>query len=231
MLDKEQLKKEIMDVVASEKAAFEKKLNVYKELEDPTEQDYAKLNAEWIASLERIKQIYDKNNGKDSLFLRNTINPLLKLLDEAVENQQQVEQINQPAEVTFKQKPLQPHQTRVYVVLYQADGGDLSKWVMQIMSLPKLLATRPVYLDENDARQACRIGNDAMTKGYLSIIVNKDQILHDELAERRKDQNNNSLELLKDTAIRDDGEIEYLVLGRERYRWLSNQLLPMFAAP
>jgi intracellular multiplication protein IcmQ len=230
MLDKERMKKEIMDLVQTEKDNFEKKLEVYKQLDDPTEEDYAHLNADWLASLKRIKICYDKNNGKDSLFLRNTITPLLKMLEEAEgsEKAAQAEAAdNDPLQ--YKQRPLQPNQQRVYVVLYQADGGEMSRWVVQLLSLPKLLATRPVYLDEDDARQSCRVGSDTMTKGYISLVVDKDSILQDEIALRRKDQSDKQLVLLKDNAIENGGEIEYLVLGRERYRWLSNQLLPMFA--
>jgi hypothetical protein len=227
MLDKERMKKEIMDLVQSEKESFAKRLEVYKEIDDPTEDDYAQLNTDWIASLERIKACYDKNNGQDSLFLRNTITPLLKMLEESKEDQQ----IAVDADINsleYKPKPLQPNQQRVYVVLYQADGGDMSKWVAQLLSMPKLLATRPVYLDEDDARQACKSGGDTMTKGYISLIVNADSIMQDELALRRKDAMDKQLVLLKDNAIENGGDIECLVLGRERYRWLSNQLLPMF---
>jgi|GEM_PF-4126591 len=228
MLDKERMKKEIMDLVQSEKNNFEKRLQLYKNLENATDGDYADLNADWIASLERIKTCYEKNNGQDSLFLRNTVTPLLRLLEEAKSNQNMtIESSANPLE--FKPKDLQPNQKRVYVVLYQADGGDMSKWVVQLLSMPKLLATRPVYLDEDDARQACKSGNDAMTKGYISLIVDNDSIMQDEFALRRKDAADKQLVLLKDNAIENGGEIEYLVLGRERYRWLSNQLLPMFA--
>ena len=41
-----------------------------------------------------------------------------------------------------------------------------------VIIFAKLLATRPIYEDENDARQACKVGNDAMSKGYVSLIVN-----------------------------------------------------------
>ena len=135
----------------------------------------------------------------------------------------------QTAVLQFKPRALESHQMRVYVVLYQAGGNDLSKWVVQLLSLSKLLATRPVYLNEDDARQASKLGNDTATKGYVSLIVNKDAMINDELAQRRKDTANRALILLKDTAIERGGEIECLVLGKERYRWLSKQLLPMFA--
>lgn len=229
MLDKERMKKEIMNLVQQEKEAFDEKLAAYKDLDEHTEEAYAQLNADWIASLERIKACYDKNNGQDSLFLKNTVSPLFKMLEEAKGEQGLAAAEEAEQGLDAKQKPLQSNQQRVYVVLYQADGGDMSKWVIQLLSLPKLLATRPVYLDEDDARQACRSGSDSMTKGYISLVVEKDSILQDEFALRRKDRTDKQLVLLKDNAIANGGVIECLVLGNERYRWLSNQLLPMFA--
>lgn len=230
MPDKEQLKKEIMNVVRDEKNRFQKALENYKLLDDPTEEEYANLNAEWIASLERIKAKYEQNNGQDSLFLRNTVTPLLKMLEDIKGEQadkEAKEQANNP--LNYKPRPLKDDQERVYVVMYQANGGDISQWVLQLLSLQKLLATRPIYEDENDARQACKGAVDSMSKGYVSLIVNKNAIMHDELAQKRKDHAGRALVLLKDTAIDEGGEIETLTLGNERYRWLSNQLLPMFA--
>ena len=229
MLDKERMKKEIMDLVHTEKEGFEKRLEAYKDMDDPTEEDYAVLNADWIAALERIQACYDKNNGQDFLFLRNTIAPLLKMLEEARETDGSSDHEAATVPLEYKPKLLDSSLQRVYVVLYQAQGGDMSQWVTQLQSLPKLLATRPVYLDEDDARQVCRTGGDSMTKGYASMVVKKDSIMQDEFALRRKDQSDKQLVLLKDNAIENGGEIECLVLGVERYRWLSRQLLPMFA--
>ena len=229
MLDKERMKKEIMDLIHTEKESFEKRLEAYKDMDDPTEEDYAVLNADWIAALERIQACYDKNNGQDFLFLRNTIAPLLKMLEEARETDGSSDHEAATVSLEYKPKLLDSSLQRVYVVLYQAQGGDMSQWVTQLQSLPKLLATRPVYLDEDDARQVCRTGSDSMTKGYASMVVKKDSIMQDEFALRRKDQSDKQLVLLKDNAIENGGEIECLVLGVERYRWLSRQLLPMFA--
>jgi intracellular multiplication protein IcmQ len=227
MLDKEAMKKEIMDLVHTEKLRFEKRLEAYKDIDDPSEEDYVQLNADWLAALERIKICYDENNGQDSLFLRNTVAPLFKMLEEARQANGNASEDEAEASLEYKPRSLDPSLERVYVVLYQAQGGEMSQWIPQLLSLSKLLATRPVYLDENDARQSCRSGSDSMTKGYVSIVVKKDSILQDEYALRRKDQSDKQLVLLKDNAIENGGQIEYLVLGNERYRWLSNQLLPI----
>jgi hypothetical protein len=228
MLDKERMKKEIIDLVHAEKQSFEKRLEAYKAIGSSSEEAYAKLNAHWLEALERIKACYDKNHGDDFLFLRNTIAPLFKMLEEARE---EAHAFDGEIITALSQEPkiVDATMQRVYVVLYQAQGGDMSQWIPQLLSLSKLLATRPVYLDENDARQACRSGHDSMTKGYVSMVVKKESILQDEYALRRKDHADKQLVLLKDNAIENGGEIECLILGNERYRWVSKQLIPVFS--
>ena len=228
MLDKEQLKKQMLDLIEEEKKYFQQLLHTYQEIEDPTDEAYAQLNAELVASLERVKDLYDTHQGQNSLFLKNTLKPLLEALDAAKKVRQAMalgDDIEANPDTPFE--ALSDETMRVYVVLYQADGANIAKWVVQLLSVHKLLASRPVYLDESEARQACRVGLELMAKGYISIVVKKTMLIEDEHTAKRADKHGRSLLLLKDTAIEDGGKIEYLVLGKTRYRWYNDQLLPM----
>ena len=228
MLDKEQAKEALLKLVTQEQRAFQVRLDQYHRLDNPTAEQYAQLNAALIESLERIEDLYKSSEGQDSLFLKRTIMPLLAALDEAIATRESLGVTSEEVIAEQINQSLSEDHVRVYIVLYQADGANLSKWVLQLLSLDRLLATRPVYLDEEAAKQACRTGSDAMAKGYLSAVIKKSALVHDELSARRKDASGRALLLLKDGAIADGGHIEYLSLGRERYQWAGNRLLPIF---
>lgn len=222
-----QLKQQLLELIEAEKSAFRKVLNEFYAKPNPTEAEFLVVNDLLIASLERIFKAYHAYHGEESLFLKNTMRPLQKALDDAVALKQAaagVGPLSANEEETVTEIP--SDRQVVHIILYQATGHDLKAWERQLKSLNSLLQTRPIYLEESDATKAIRGKMGMNTEAYVSVAVKKDAIITTEAAMRRHDRQGRQLITLSEGAVDEERNILQFVIGGHVYRLIHGRLVP-----
>ena len=157
-----------------------------------------------------------------SLFLRNTLKPLMHIKTEA---ELELNKLTAKAEdKILEMKPAAEDEAQVCISLFQSDGYNIGKWAVQLRSLERYIVGRPIYKSEEDAARRIKLrpaaaGNEA----YVAIIVKKTDIQPEGPAPL-KDQFGHPLVLLKEIAVK-NGRIVAFVHQEMRYHFVDGQLV------
>ena len=100
-----------------------------------------------------------------------------------------------------KTPPLQEGRQEVFVLLYNAEGGNLKKWEKILQLLDKQIVTRPVYGQESEIRTLIRSKMNKQNEAYASVFINMSALLPLSPGHVLKDRLGHSLLLLKDGAF------------------------------
>lgn len=125
-----------------------------------------------IQAINRVLAVGD--DWRTSLFLRNLIQPLIKVRDEAEVTRNQI--ANHSA-VEQEDVVLPADAELFYVSLYQVDGYNLAQWESQLNSIDSYMVGRPVYAVEEHVRKAIRQKISQVAEGYIVIAVNGTAVL------------------------------------------------------
>jgi intracellular multiplication protein IcmQ len=214
------LKKKLLECLDKEAHQFSEFARQYFAKEHLSKEDKIGLLTSIIATVDHVVAAGD---WQSSLFLRNTIKPLLAIKAEA---QTELDQLQMKA----MQKPIHSvsarteNEVEVYVSLFQSDGYNINKWAMQLRSLDRYVIGRPVYQNENDVESRIRLRNAGVNEAYVVVVVKKNDIQSDRFAAAIKDQFNHPLLTLKETALK-SGRIIAFVHQKIRYHFVDGQLL------
>lgn len=88
----------------------------------------------------------------------------------------------------------------VFIMIYNADGMNISKWEAIVNSIQKHSVNRPVYEKEEFAKAALRGAPNKQNEAYISLFVAQSDILKSE-SQMLVDRFGNPLILLKDNAV------------------------------
>ena len=173
--------------------------------------------------IETVNHVSDAGDWQSSLFLRNTIKPLMQIKAEA---ELELAKLSVKADDTeMKAKPLSELEVEVYVSLFQSDGYNISKWAMQLRSLDRYVVGRPVYQSEEGVQARLRARTQASAnEAYAVVIVKKTEILSAATGAVLKDQFGHPLVTLKEKALK-LGRIAAFVHQGVRYRFVEGQLV------
>lgn len=214
------LKKKLLECLDKEARQFSEVARQYFAKENLSREDKVGLLKAVIATADHVVEAGD---WQSSLFLRNTIKPLLAIKAEA---QTELDQLQMKAGA----KPIHTHAARseneveVYVSLFQSDGYNINKWAMQLRSLDRYVIGRPVYQNENDVENRIRLRNAGVNEAYVVVLVKKNDVQSDRFAAPLKDQFDHPLLTLKETALK-NGRIIAFVHQKIRYHFVDGQLL------
>lgn len=227
-MDNDSLHREILDMIEAEKAALKKKLDAFYSSDNQSAEKYNRVNGEIISALERVFQLVEKNNASDSVFLTNTLRPLRETYDKAVQFRSMFENDQFTASEDGQQGGVQSSigddSQLVYITLYLVGGHEIHKWEQQLRSLAKLVQTRPIYIEENDAEKAVKGHMTMCTVGYATVVVKKNAIIN---TGEREDQQGRTMVALAEHAILDSQQILKFVLGGDAYSYKDGKLAPM----
>lgn len=213
------LKKKLLDCLDREARQFSDMARVYFEKETLSAEDKAGLLSAVIVTVDHVVEAGDWNS---SLFLRNTIKPLLAIKAEAVT---ELDQLQLKAhEQVFNRQPLNEQEVEVYISLFQSDGYNINKWAMQLRSLNRYVVGRPIYKNEADVEKRIRLRNVAGNEAYVAVVIRKTDLQADTFATPMKDQFDHPLLLLKETALK-NGRIHAFVHQGIRYHFVDGQLI------
>lgn len=220
-LKSQELKKKLLECLDQEARQFSEVARTYVTKGQLSKEDKTGLLTAIIAAIDHVMAAGDWNS---SLFLRNTLKPLIAIKLEAETELQCFEEI---ANARLKQKRvLASDEIEVYISLFQSDGYNIAKWAMQLRSLDRYTVGRPVYENEADIEKRIRLRNTAgvANEAYVVVAIKKTDIQANLNQASLNDQFGNPLLQLKDTAVR-NGQIDAFVHQGTRYDFVDGQLI------
>lgn len=215
----QELKKKLLECLDKEAREFSEIARTYFDKEHLSKDDKAGL---LNAVISTVNHVVSAGDWDSSLFLRNTIKPLLAIKAEA---ETELDHLH----IKVSDKPIKIHaasenEVEVYISLFQSDGYNINKWAMQLRSLDRYVIGRPVYQNEADIEKRIRLRNAAANEAYVAVIVKKMDVQSDPFSAPLKDQFDHPLLLLKETALK-HGQIIAFVHQGIRYHFLDGQLV------
>lgn len=214
-----ELKKKLLACLDKEAGQFSELVQVYFSKDSLSKDDKTSLLSAIIATVDHIAEAGD---WQSSLFLRNTIKPLLEIKAEAVTELDRL-QVH-AAQKKGASVSISSNEVEVYISLFQSDGYNMNKWAMQLRSLERYILGRPVYPNEADMLGRIRLRNAGTNEGYVIVAVKKTDVQSDTFATPLKDQFDHPLIVLKENALK-QGKIIAFVHQGVRYQYVDGQLI------
>lgn len=216
----EQLKQLLLQCVDKEKDQFAQLANHFYNASHRSDDHYLDL---CNAIISAVDGVLNASDWDASLFLRNTIKPLKKIRDHALELRQA---LGGGASLAASQDTtsLAENCVKLYVSLYQAHGHDLKKWANQLNSIGSYMTGRPVYQNEAEVKKIIRAKYAQISEAYAVVAVDQSNIIVNEHATPRKDRFDSILVSLVPGAVVCDNILEFVHQGK-RYYFHNDQLL------
>lgn len=214
------LKKRLLECLDQEAREFSEVARDYFSKGQLSKEDKVGLLQAVINAVDHVMTGGDWNS---SLFLRNTLKPLLAI---KIEAETELNNLSEKAgQKTIEIQALSEDEVEVYIALFQSDGHNISKWAMQLRSLDRYVIGRPVYQNAEDVEKRIRLRAAGSNEAYVSVAIKKMDILpQDPLAAPLKDSFESVLLSLKEVAVR-NGRILMFVHDRTRYHFVDGQLI------
>lgn len=211
-----ELKKQLLNCLDREARHFSEIARGYFDKEQLSVEDKTGLLR---AIVETIDHVMETGDWESSLFLRNTLKPLMQIKSDAELELRKLLDIAEETRYTA-QVPAEDEQ-EVYISLFQSDGYNMGKWAMQLRSLERYVVGRPIYAVETDVQKRLSLRAEAaMNEAYAVVIVKKS----DMQMGQRQDQFGLRLAVLKDTALKNGRIIGFVYQGM-RYYFVDGQLV------
>jgi len=213
------LKKKLLECLDQEARQFSEIARTYFAKENLSKEDKTGL---LNAVINTVDHVTSAGEWDSSLFLRNTIKPLIAIKAEA---QAELERLQLKAgEKSVTVQAASENEVEVYISLFQSDGYNISKWAMQLRSLDRYVVGRPIYKTEADVSNRIRLRNAGGNEAYVAVVVKKTDVQSDQFAAPLKDQFDHPLILLKEVALK-NGRINAFVHEGMRYHFVDGQLV------
>src|SRR3990167_1244297 len=216
----QELRQKLLDCLDREAREFFEVARTYFTKDQLSQEDKTGLLQAVIQAVDHVSSAGD---WESSLFLRNTIKPLMQIKSEA---EVELAKLSKKAEESQnKETPLSENEAKVYVSLFQSDGYNIGKWAMQLRSLDRYVVGRPIYGNEEEmlARLRAR-AQAAVNEAYVIVVVKKTDIQHPAHGAAMKDQFGNPLVSLKEKALK-FGRIAAFVHQGVYYQFVDGQLI------
>ena len=112
----------------------------------------------------------------------------------------------------------------VYVLLYQAQGANLHKWLELITALVRSFTGRPIYKTEENANAAAQLNDSNPNHAYLAVKVPVDMLVVEAVDVARVDREGRHLVMLREGALKLHN-IQRLVHCTGQYKLVGNFLV------
>src|SRR3990167_2855785 len=212
------LKQKLLECVDKEARQFSEVARSYFVKDHLSKED---IKGMLTAVINTVDHILTGGDWNSSLFLRNTIKPLMALKTEAELELSRLEMKAEEKAVTVQAAA--ENEVEVYISLFQSDGYNVCKWAMQLRSLDRYIVGRPIYRNQADVEKRIRLRATGGNEAYVAVIVKKTDIQADGPAPL-KDQFEHPLLLLREMALR-NGRVVAFVHQGIRYHFVDGQLL------
>lgn len=191
-------------------------------------QDELKKN--YLNILKKFNEAIEDAPWGDSIFLKAVRKKLIELRDQFKQEAhiseadfEALEAAHHPGNTLIHQFAQQQGYTEIFVLLYNTDGTNLSRWEQLVHTIEKQAINRPIYANEASAQAAIRAATHKSNEAYLSVFAKTEDILKPS-AEVPKDRQGNPLILLRDRAIQKNN-IHYFAHKSGLYYYLKEKLI------
>lgn len=123
------------------------------------------------------------------------------------------------SDATFDDKP---GMTRIYISLYQTDGARKRNWEQLLRSLTNCSVGRPIYFDEQHARQFIQSRPNLEREGYACVYIKEGDVL--QTAAQPKDKNGHPLAYLQPQALQRARLVQFVHANSHRYKIVDGKL-------
>jgi intracellular multiplication protein IcmQ len=96
---------------------------------------------------------------------------------------------------------LRSGQQEVFVSLYSTDGTNMQSWERIVANLPRQMISRPIYADEEHVKSCLKTKENKQNEAYVSIFINKTDIIPLHPDKVLSDRLGNPLMTLKDKSL------------------------------
>ena len=176
---------------------------------------------------EQLRDILDTilapGDWQSSLFLK-AASTKLKVLRE--KSDELFKSGNVTAEVATSKdtsrKAAAPGYVQVFILLYQVDGANLQGWYRTIKTLTEYNVTRPVYKEEDHAKEFIRSKTAGIDRNGYAVVNVKDSNFTE--VGQQMDQFNHPLFALKQAAVELQNVVEFVHGNKMRYAVRDNEL-------
>jgi Dot/Icm secretion system protein IcmQ len=182
--------------------------------------DLLKLSKQLVKDLDKL---LETGNWEESLFLRTMSKRLNSIRDEAQELEESL--IKSGTAPIIEKSPvyqLKEGYIKVYILLYQVDGNNLSIWQNMLKSLTKYSVNRPIYTSEEHVQAVVRSKPDPIRHAYVIVAVKKDEVISSET--QKLDSQGHNLFILKEKAIDAKNIISFVHANKKIYNFQNNKL-------
>ncbi len=218
-LKKDEAKRQLLASMQAKRKVVTEKLEQFMRNDTHDQQDYVALAQELI---EQVDSVLDENDYESSLFLSNTVRPLKEMRENAATLLAQLE-----AHDAFKNNAapaLEKDNVAVYVLVFQQNGHDLTKWAQLLRGLGRYVLGRPIYASEEDVRKVIRVKMTEDHEGYVKVGVAKSALEKCVDLSPRSDRYGNALLTLPAGAVSSQHILEF-VHGKKRYHFIEGELI------
>ena len=122
------------------------------------------------------------------------------------------------------QLALRKDQQKVYVLLYSSDGGNLRAWEWILANLPRQMISRPIYVEEEDAKAIIKTKENKINEAYVAVYIGQNDILPVSVDRLPVDKLGKHLLALKDGTLSLDN-VDCFVHQSGIYRYSRGRLI------
>lgn len=224
MLKKTELKRQLLIGMIEKREAVMQRLNQFMQNDFHEKADYVALAK---AIISEVDALLSENDYEHSLFLRNTIKPLKKMREDAANLLEQL--LGQETVESDTVTQLGKNSVAVYILVFQQQGHNLSKWAQMLRGLGRYVLGRPIYATAELVESVIRNKLSHDHEGYVKVAVEKTAVLAGEQLSTRKDRFGNELITLPAGAVSSHNILEF-VQGKKRYHFIKGELVDVSSA-
>lgn len=182
--------------------------------------------ANCLQALEEMITAFDKviNAGDwdSSLFLRNTVKPLINMREEACKLRGQL--LGNTEEKVIVTPVLAADMIQVYINIFQNKAHNLQDWEQQLKNLPQYTLGRPIYRTEIAVQQAIRAKLTQTSDAYVCVGIRETDIQSGEFHPSRFDKQGNELLQLMPGAVSSESILDF-VYQEKHYYFVDGKLI------
>lgn len=149
-----------------------------------------------------LDKVVDELPWSQTVFLKALGKKFEKIRDEFKENIGQGHASQAQIKKDQERFALKENQMEIFVSIYCSQGGEISQWDPVISNLIKQSVSRPAYSTEKAIREMIRSKTNQTNEAYVSVFIDKGDILESPPDRVPRDKCGNILITLKERAIK-----------------------------
>lgn len=171
-----------------------------------------------------LDDILATGDWQSSLFLKTAATRLRELREKSDQLFNNGNVVTEAAKVQDSSRKIAPPgYLQVFILLYQVDGASLQGWYRNIKTLADYSVTRPVYKDEEHAKEFIRSKTAAVDRNGYAVVNIKEGDFDD--TGQQVDQFSHPLFILKQDAVKLENVVEFVHSNKRRYAMGDNDLI------